>query len=107
VGDDEKRKKEEASHSANHLVEEHLELLFKIRQQQDDHMHCQSIISQIMDILFKAAHRCSNASLVAQLADTKIHPSLYHPWTTKFHHGLKQFTPSHNFLFISVITSVV
>jgi hypothetical protein len=53
-GDEETGKVEEAlpHHFSNHLAEHHLELLFKIRQRQDDHMHCQGIISQRMDILF-------------------------------------------------------
>jgi hypothetical protein len=54
AGDDETSNGEEASHFANHLAKEHLELLFKIRQRQDDQMHCQGVMSQRMDILFEA-----------------------------------------------------
>jgi hypothetical protein len=36
VGDDKKGKEEEAPHFSNHLTEDHLDLLFEIRQQQDD-----------------------------------------------------------------------
>jgi hypothetical protein len=54
VSDDERGKGEEASHIANHLVEEHFELLFEMWKRQDDQMHCQGIISQRMGILFKA-----------------------------------------------------
>jgi hypothetical protein len=55
-GDDETGKEEEAlpQHFSNHLAEEHLELLFEIRQRQDDQMHCQGVISQRMDIMFEA-----------------------------------------------------
>jgi hypothetical protein len=53
---DEMGKEEEAlpQQFANHLVEEHIELLFEIRQKQDDQVHSQSVLSQRMDILFEA-----------------------------------------------------
>jgi len=54
-GDDETGKEEEAlpQHFSNHLTEEHLELLFKIRERKDDEIHCQGFISQRIDILFE------------------------------------------------------
>jgi hypothetical protein len=45
---------EKHPHFSNHLVEEHLQLLFKIRQKHDDQMHSESILCQRMDILFYA-----------------------------------------------------
>jgi hypothetical protein len=47
-------KGEESSHSAYHLAEEHLELLFDIRQRQDEQVHGQGIINQRLDLLFEA-----------------------------------------------------
>jgi hypothetical protein len=45
---------EQPQQFANRLTEEHLQLLFEIRQKQDDQMHSQSILGQRMDILFDA-----------------------------------------------------
>jgi hypothetical protein len=44
----------ERSHFSNHLVEEHLELLFDICQQQDEHVHGQGVINQRLDMLLEA-----------------------------------------------------
>jgi hypothetical protein len=54
-GRQETGKEEEAlpHHFSNHLTEEHLELLFKIRQRWDDQMHCQGVISQRMDTILR------------------------------------------------------
>jgi hypothetical protein len=45
---------EQPQQFTNRLTEEHLQLLFEIRQKQDDQMHSQSILGQRMDILFDA-----------------------------------------------------
>jgi hypothetical protein len=39
---------------ANRLTEEHLQLIFEIRQKQDDQLHSQRILGQRLDILFDA-----------------------------------------------------
>jgi hypothetical protein len=52
--DGKEEEEEQPQHFANHLTKEHLQLLFEIRQKQDDQMHSQSIIGQRMDILFDA-----------------------------------------------------
>jgi hypothetical protein len=48
------KEEEQPQQFANRLMEEHLQLLFEIRQKQDDQMHFQSILSQRMDIIFDA-----------------------------------------------------
>jgi hypothetical protein len=45
---------EEGSHYTYHLAAEHLELLFDIRQRQDEQVHGQRTIHQRLDLLFEA-----------------------------------------------------
>jgi hypothetical protein len=48
----EEKEEEQPQQFANHLTEEHLQLIFEIRQKQDDQMHSQRILGQRMDIMF-------------------------------------------------------
>jgi hypothetical protein len=48
----EEKEEEQPQQFANHLMEEHLQLIFEIRQKQDDQMHSQCILGQRMEILF-------------------------------------------------------
>jgi hypothetical protein len=50
----EEKEEEQPQQFANRLTEEHLQLIFEIRQKQDDQMHSQRILDQRMDILFDA-----------------------------------------------------
>jgi len=52
VGED--KEVERALLYANRLSEEHLQLIFEIRQKQDDQLHSQRILGQRLDILFNA-----------------------------------------------------
>jgi hypothetical protein len=45
---------EKGSHHTHYLAVEHLELLFDIRQRQDEQVHGQRIINQRLDLLFEA-----------------------------------------------------
>jgi hypothetical protein len=40
--------------SPNRLSDEHLQIIFEMRQKQDDQLHIQRILGQRMDILFDA-----------------------------------------------------
>jgi hypothetical protein len=50
----EEKEEDQPQQFANRLTEEHLQLIFEIRQKQDDQMHSQRILGQRMDIMFDA-----------------------------------------------------
>jgi hypothetical protein len=79
VGQEEEE--EQPQHFANRLVEEHLLLLFEIRQRQDDQMHSQSILGQRMDILFDALTDAPAHQM--PYMRTTVHPGLHNSWTTQ------------------------
>jgi hypothetical protein len=49
-----KEEEDQPHHFSNHLVEEHLQILFEIRQKQEDQVHSQNVINQRMNIMFEA-----------------------------------------------------
>jgi hypothetical protein len=72
---------------ANRLSEEHLQLIFEIRQKQDDQLHSQRILGQRLDILFDALADAPVDSMPNVWPE--VHPCLQHPWPPELACGVK------------------
>jgi len=83
-----KEEEDHPHHFSNHIVEEHLQILFHIRKMEEDHVHSQNVINQRMNILFEVLSdspwnaRCSmcNQSFT-QAYNIHGQPTLAMDWT--------------------------